>query len=99
GCSNVGYLAQSAAGHMDLMARARPIPQWLDDESTPPALRERLALSQRMRDFAIRELKLPDNHSYRSYANLGRPAAVWNVVATPELSLVMKTWCFPVVGC
>jgi predicted aminopeptidase len=24
---------------------------------------------------------------------------VWNVVAAPELSLVLQTWCFPVVGC
>jgi predicted aminopeptidase len=99
GCGGVGYLAQSTAGHMDLMARAKPVPEWLADGNTSPALRERLALSQRMRDFAVQELKLPDNRSYRSYANLGRPAAVWNVVATPELSLTMKTWCFPIVGC
>lgn len=99
GCGNVGYLAQSTAGHMDLMARAKPVPEWLADNGTPPALRERLALSQRMRDFAVKELKLPDNRSYRSYANLDRPAAVWNVVATPELSLTLKTWCFPIVGC
>jgi predicted aminopeptidase len=24
---------------------------------------------------------------------------VWNVVAAPELSLQLKTWCFPVMGC
>jgi predicted aminopeptidase len=24
---------------------------------------------------------------------------VWNVVAAPELSLTLKTWCFPVMGC
>jgi predicted aminopeptidase len=24
---------------------------------------------------------------------------VWNVVAAPELSLTLQTWCFPVVGC
>jgi predicted aminopeptidase len=99
GCSNIAYLAQSTAGHMDLMARAKPVSDWLADTNAAPALRERLALSQRMRDFAVHELKLPDNRSYRSYANLGRPAAVWNVVATPELSLTLKTWCFPIVGC
>jgi predicted aminopeptidase len=71
----------------------------LADESNPVALRERLALSQRMRDFAITELKLPDNASYRRYADLQRGAAVWNVVAAPELSLQLKTWCFPVMGC
>lgn len=99
GCSSVGYLAQSAAGHLDLMSRARPVPQWLADDATPPAVRARLALTQRMRDWAVAELKLPDNGSYRSYADLQRNAAVWNVVAAPELSLRLRTWCFPVVGC
>lgn len=99
GCGSVGYLAQSARGHLELLARARPVPEWLAEPGTPAALRERLALSQRLRDFAIDELALPDNRSYRRYAALGRGAAVWNVVAAPELSLTLKTWCFPIVGC
>nr|WP_316644704.1 aminopeptidase [uncultured Roseateles sp.] len=99
GCADVGYLAQSVSGHMRLLSAAKPVSQWLTDESQPAELRERLALTQRMRDFAIQELKLPDNRSYRAYADLQRPAAVWNVVAAPELSLSLKTWCFPVMGC
>jgi predicted aminopeptidase len=99
GCSSVGYFAQSVSGHVHLLQAARPVEAWLHDEATPTALRERLALSQRIRDYAISELKLPDNGSYRRYADLHRAAAVWNVVAAPELSLTLQTWCFPVVGC
>ena len=99
GCATVGYLSQSVQGHLDLLRAARSVPEWLADEHTAPELRERLLLSQRIRDFAVRELGLPDNASYRRYADLGRPAAVWNVVAAPELSLTLKTWCYPVVGC
>lgn len=99
GCATVGYIAQSVQGHLGIMRAARPVEVWLADAATPEELRERLRLSQRMRDFAVRELKLPDNASYRRYADLGRPAAVWNVVAAPELSLKLQTWCFPVVGC
>jgi predicted aminopeptidase len=99
GCSSVGYLAQSVQGHLRLVGAARPVSAWLADEQPSPELRERLALSQRMRDFAVQALGLPDNRSYRSYADLGRPAAVWNVVAAPELSLELVTSCFPVVGC
>lgn len=99
GCSSLGYYAQSVGGHLDLMRRARPVTDWLSEDATPAALRERLQLSQQMRDFAVRELKLPDNRSYRSYADLGRTAVVWNVVATPELSLTLKTWCYPLMGC
>lgn len=99
GCASVSYLAQSVGGHVDLMNKARPVSEWVSEPSTPPALKARLELSQRMRDFAVQELKLPDNESYRRYADLGRRAAVWNLVAAPSLSLKLKTWCFPVVGC
>jgi len=99
GCSTVAYYAQAAAGHLELLQRSRPVDDWLADEATPAPLRERLQLSQRMRDFAVQTLALPDNGSYRRYADLQRSAVVWNVVAAPELSLTLKSWCFPVLGC
>ncbi|MBL8349214.1 MAG: aminopeptidase [Burkholderiaceae bacterium] len=99
GCSTIGYYAQSVGGHVELMRRSRPVADWIADPATPPALRERLQLSQQLRDFAVRELALPDNASYRRYADLGRGAVVWNVVAAPELSLTLKTWCYPLMGC
>ena len=99
GCSTVGYYARSVGGHLAILGSARPVADWLADPQTPPALKERLALSQRIRDFAVTELGEPDNASYRRYADLKRPAAVWNVVAAPELSVTLQTWCFVVVGC
>ncbi len=99
GCAHVSYYWQSASGHLELLNAARPVDDWLADAATPPELRERLQLSQALRDYASRELALPDNASYRRYADLKRPAAVWNVVATRELSLELKAWCHPVVGC
>ncbi len=99
GCAQVGYLWQSTRGHLDVLAAARPVPELLADPATPADLRARLQLSQQMRDYAVTALHLPDNASYRRYADLHRSAAVWNVVAAPELNLTLKTWCFPVVGC
>jgi predicted aminopeptidase len=99
GCSSIGYLARSAQGHLGLMSSAKAVDDWLAAPDTPEALKKRLALSQEMRDFAVSELKLPDNRSYRTYADLKRGAAVWNVAAAPELSLKLETWCYPVVGC
>jgi predicted aminopeptidase len=99
GCSTIGYYAQSVGGHLDLLSRAKPIDEVMSDDATPASLRERLALAARMRDFAVTDLGLPDNRSYRRYSDLGRNAAVYNVTAAPELSLKLETWCFPVVGC
>ncbi|MDB5818082.1 MAG: putative zinc protease protein [Rhizobacter sp.] len=99
GCGTVDYLSQSIGGHLAMLRAAKPVDIWIADPSTPPALRDRLVLSQRMRDFAIADLDLPDNPSYRRYADLKRPSVIWNVVAAPELSLTLEQWCFPVVGC
>ena len=99
GCSSAAYYWQSVNGHIDIMRSARPVTQLIADAQTPEPLKTRLALSQRIRSFAVTALKLPDNASYRGYADLHRGAAVWNVVAAPEFSLTLNTWCFPVVGC
>ena len=99
GCANLGYYWQSVNGHLTLLNAARPVQDWLDDAQTPALLKTRLTLAQRIRRFAVSELKLPDNLSYQRYANLPRSAVVWNVVAAPEFSLSLKTWCFPVAGC
>jgi predicted aminopeptidase len=99
GCSTLGYYAQAANGHLSLLQAARPVAEVAADPATEAALRQRLELTQRMRDFASTELRLPDNDSYRRYADLRRDAVVWNVVAAPPLSLTLHTWCFPVMGC
>lgn len=99
GCSSLGYYWQSAVGHLSILQQARPVGEWVNGGATPERTREKLALSQRIRDFASSELKLPDNPSYRRYADLHRRAAVYNVTAAPPYSLELKTWCFPVTGC
>ena len=98
GCSDIEYYWQGVAGQTDLLARAKPITEVI--ATTPDnALKSRLQRAQEIRAFASRELGLPDNRSYTSYADLGRPYAVWNVFAAPELSLTPRQWCFPVAGC
>jgi predicted aminopeptidase len=93
------YLLQSAQGQLALMSKREPIDRVIGQASTPPALRARLEAVSSIRDFASRELGLPDNGSYRSYADVGRRYVVWNVVAAPEFSVDAKEWCYPIVGC
>jgi predicted aminopeptidase len=95
GCETLAYYGQAASGQLALMARARP----LDEVEAAPALKERLRLALEIRDFASRELGLPDDGAYRSYADLGRPYALWNVVAAPEFSLAPVQSCFAIAGC
>ncbi|OWQ83378.1 aminopeptidase [Roseateles aquatilis] len=99
GCAQLGYYGQSLSGHLSLVRAARPVDEWLDQKDLDPALRRQLELARSIRNYASSELKLPDNDSYRRYADLKRGSAVWNVVATPELSLQLRTWCYPIMGC
>ena len=99
GCETLSYYAQAVGGHLELMARAQPVASVIADPATPQPLRERLELARAIRDYGSAELGLPDNGSYRSYADIGRPYVVWNVVAAPEFSLEPVESCFPVAGC
>lgn len=99
GCTQLGYYVQAVQGQYSLMFDARPIDNWLADPSVDIKLKGRLAKVQEIRRFAAEELGLPDNDSYKSYTDLKRSHVLWNVVATPELSLKPTQWCFPIAGC
>ena len=99
GCGNLGYYAQAVGGHFDVMGAARPIDEIVRDPAGDPALQAQLREALAIREFATRELGLPDNGSYRNYADLGRPFVLWNVFAAPEFSLQARSWCMLMVGC
>lgn len=98
GC-NLAYYMQAISGQMDVFANQRPIDEVLQDPSTRQGLKDKLAFIQQVRVFSIKELHLPDNDSYRNFADLKRPYMVWNVFAAPELSLVPYESCFLFTGC
>ena len=98
GCGTV-YVAQAAKGQLQILTARRPISRVLADPKVDPVLKGRLESVRAAREFAVRELALPNNKSYTSYADLKREYVVWSVVATPEFSIEPREWCFPIVGC
>jgi predicted aminopeptidase len=98
GCGTL-YVAQAARGQMQVLRAREPIPEVLADPQADAALKQRLQVVRLAREFAWRELGLPDNKSYTTYADIKRRFVTWTVVATPEFSLVPREWCFPIVGC
>jgi predicted aminopeptidase len=99
GCASVSYYAQLASGQLQLLRAREPVEQVINDPSRDEKLRSHLAQSQKARAFASEQLHLPDNQSYRLYADIGRPFVVWNVFATQEFSLTPQNHCFPIAGC
>jgi predicted aminopeptidase len=99
GCSTLGYYAHLAAGETGVLVRRRPIARVIANPHTAPALRARLQLALQARAFASDALGLPRNRSYTLYADLDRPYVMYNVFATPALSLQPVRHCFPIAGC
>jgi predicted aminopeptidase len=99
GCSTLGYYAHLATGEMAVLHARVPIKQLIANPHTDPALRARLELALRARAFASDTLKLPRNNSYTTYADIHRPFVMWNVFATPALSLQPMQHCFLFAGC
>ncbi|WP_248768671.1 aminopeptidase [Pseudomonas sp. MWU12-2345] len=99
GCSSLNYYSQLAGGQLSLLHAREPVAEVIADPARDPKLREHLAQSQQARAFASEHLHLPDNRSYRLYADIKRPYVVWNVFATPEFSLTPQQHCFPIAGC
>lgn len=98
-CTKIGYYSQAIGGQLSILSKRQPIEALIADPETDPQLRSRLQLVLAARTFASDELALPDNKSYRTYVDLKRSYAVWNVFAAPELSLEPLQWCFVFVGC
>jgi len=99
GCSTVSYYQQAISGHLSLSSQHQPIKKIIADPNTPAQLREQLEKITTLRQFADQLLQLPVKNNYISYVDLKRPFVVWNVIASPELSLQAKSWCYPIVGC
>lgn len=99
GCSSLSYYTQLASGQLALLRAREPVSDVIADPQRDPKLRDRLLKSQQARAFASQQLHLPDNQSYRLFADIHRPYVVWNVFATGEFSLDPVTHCFPIAGC
>jgi len=99
GCGNLGYYLRSVQGQLGIWQREVPVERLLEDPALDPQLKAQVERALRIREYATRELGLPDNRSYRYYADLARPFVVWNVFAAGEFSVEPKQWCFPFAGC
>ena len=98
-CANLRYYAHVTHGESALLLQRRAVKKVIADLATDPKLAARLRLSQQARQFASRQLDLPDNRSYTYYVELHRPYVVWNVFVTPRFSVDAVPQCFPFAGC
>ncbi|MEM1436418.1 MAG: aminopeptidase [Pseudomonadota bacterium] len=99
GCESLSFYGQAARGQLQLLLARQPVARLLAEEELEPPLRQALERSQRLLKYLEDDIGLMSGRRYRSYVALQRDAVVYNLVATPQLSVTAHRWCYPVAGC
>ncbi|MBL7545168.1 MAG: aminopeptidase [Bdellovibrionaceae bacterium] len=94
----MGYLAKSAYNQISLLSQRIPIEDALADPNLDPKEKQKLELSQEVRQFAENKLKLNVKKNYSTYVKLDRPYVSYVVSASPKWKLETYLWNFPIVG-
>ena len=74
GCAGPSYYGQAVSGHLRLMNQREDVRLMLDSDTTDPDLARELELTIRIREFAVKQLGLPDNDSYSQFVRTGQEA-------------------------
>jgi predicted aminopeptidase len=98
GCLYTQYVAQAAHGQFELLAKAKPLEDVINDPHTPLRTAMLLAEIPEIKQYG-RSYGLRIRRNYETYSALGRPAAVWFVGGADPVAFVPLKWCFPIVGC
>ena len=99
GCSGFSYYQQAIGGQYDLLSRRVEINTLINNKETPEKLKLKLETVLRIKSFSENEMMMGASNSYSQYSDLQRDYVVWNVSASPTLSLTPLQWCYPIVGC
>jgi predicted aminopeptidase len=98
GCLMTRYLAQAGHGQAELLGKARSIDDVVADPTTPLRTAMLLGAIPEIKAYA-RSYGLSARRNYKTYVQLGRPAAVWFVGAADPVAFKPMRWCFPIAGC
>jgi predicted aminopeptidase len=99
GCSSILYYQQAIGGQYEILNRRVEIETLINNEDTPEKLKNKLKIVLQVRAFSKQNMAMSVDSNYSQYSDLQRDYVVWNVSASPELSLSSHQWCYPIVGC
>lgn len=94
----VKYGFEQGKGQMHIIWNARPVEEYLADPSFPDSLKQKLALINKVRQFAIDSLSLKDTKNYKTLYDQHGKEVMWVVMASEPFALKAKEWTFPVIG-
>ncbi|SDK16291.1 Predicted aminopeptidase [Catalinimonas alkaloidigena] len=96
--SDLAYGFGQLRGQLHIVWNARPIEEFLADETFPDSLKARIRLVQEIRRYAIDSLGINDSKNYTTlYDQHGKPV-LWNLTGCRPFALEAKEWSFPFLG-
>ncbi|MEQ9592412.1 MAG: aminopeptidase [Cyclobacteriaceae bacterium] len=96
--SLISYGVAQGMGQFKIIFNARPIEEVLNDPEFPDSLKQKLAIVEEIRRFAIDSLGLKDTENYKTVFDQKGQELMWVVTASEPYQLKSFTWQFPVVG-
>ncbi|MFA5818456.1 MAG: aminopeptidase [Bacteroidales bacterium] len=99
GPANGSYFLQAVSGHFRIMCSREPIEKILETNQPDIETQNKFKLVLKVREYATKELGLPENKSYTLFSEINGKYLGWNVYCAPKFSVESKKWCFPIAGC
>jgi predicted aminopeptidase len=92
------YGVEQLNGQLNIIRKAVPVEQVLQDAAMPDSLKNKLRLIQQIRQFAFDSIGLKRNNNYTTfYEQHGRPL-LWTLTACEPFNLKAYQWWFPFLG-
>ncbi|MEP2025891.1 MAG: aminopeptidase [Reichenbachiella sp.] len=95
----ISYLYMQGKGQFEVLWKAKPIEDLLNDDSVSEELKIKILLIEEIKSFAKVELSLDSDGLYTTlYGQQGKDI-LWNLTACEPYALKSVEWTFPIVGC
>lgn len=94
----VAYGLSQAKGQLTVVWNARPIEDWLAEDSLSENEVYKLKLIQEIRQFAFDSLGIKESKNYTKLYYEGDETTLWVITACEPFAFKSKTWKFPLLG-
>lgn len=94
----ISYGIMQAKGQYHVLANAKPIDQFLNDQNFPDSLKAKIRLIQEVRKYAIDSLGLKNSDNYTTMFDQQGKSILWNVSASNKYEMKPQEWGFPFLG-